>query len=443
MLKNTSINRDFRRNASRNVTKLIDYEEFKCRSKVGVSGVFSRNRNLTFKDLIVIISRGLKNSLQRELDSFYKEVESADFNIRKVTKGAFSQARAKLNHTAFIEMNDNVNETFYKDAQYYSWAGHRLLAVDGSRIILPNHPSIKEEFGEHGFGPHADCNRSMAVISTLFDVLNLLTVDAQIDSLSVSEQELLTRHLEKLMRDDLVLLDRGYPSIELMFRLIAQNVHFCMRMKESWWLPIREFTESGKKEMNVTFELPEKSNHLLEEYPNLKTRKITCRLIRVTLETGESEILCTTLLDRKKYPHSDFKGLYHLRWNIEENYKLLKSRAELESFSGKTAHAVKQDFFAKIFSMTYCAVLAFPIAEKVAEESRLASNKYEQRINRTNALSMVKNILIGVFLKNKIQSAIEAFDKIVSNTKELLRPNRKHPRNKKPKRLYHMNYKPF
>jgi hypothetical protein len=41
----------------------------------------------------MFISRGVGSSLQRELDTFYKELTGSDFYIRKVTKGAFSQAR--------------------------------------------------------------------------------------------------------------------------------------------------------------------------------------------------------------------------------------------------------------------------------------------------------------------------------------------------------------
>jgi len=51
--------------------------------------------------------------------------------------------------------------------------------ADGSRLVLPNHESVKEEFGEHGFGPLADSKRSLAIVSFLYDVLNLVTVDAQ------------------------------------------------------------------------------------------------------------------------------------------------------------------------------------------------------------------------------------------------------------------------
>ena len=106
----------------------------------------------------MLISRGVKSSLQRELDSFYKEITGGDFNIRQVTKGAFTQARAKLNPEAFVELNENVNQTFYEEAPYLTWHQMRLLAVDGTRLVLPNHKSVTEEFGEHGFGPNADVN---------------------------------------------------------------------------------------------------------------------------------------------------------------------------------------------------------------------------------------------------------------------------------------------
>jgi len=61
-------------------------------------------------------------------------------------------------------------------------------------------------------------------------------------------------------------------------------------------------------------------------------KKITCRSIKIELETGEKEILCISLTDMKQYEHIEFDTLYHYRWNEEEAYKLLKSRIELEIF---------------------------------------------------------------------------------------------------------------
>jgi len=391
----------------------------------------------------VFISRGVKSSLQRELDAFYKEVKGEDFNIRKVTKGAFTQARAKLNPTAFIELNENVNNTFYSGAPYHVWKDMRILAADGSRLVLPNHESVKEEFGEHGFGPQADSKRSLAMVSFLYDVLNMVTVDAQIAPYTSSERDLLYKHLKKVKSDDLLLLDRGYPSISLLFLLHAMGIEFCMRMKEDWWLKVKEFKESGETDRLVTFSLPKKDRELLKEYPDVINKQLCCRLVSVDLGNGEKEILCTSLTDAEKYQANEIAELYHFRWGEEEGYKLFKSRVEVEQFSGKTAWAVKQDFYAKVFIMSLCAVLAFPIEERVRQETLESSNKHMKKINRTSAISLPSLLTVGFFIKKVVPNALNAFDSIVEKTTEIIRPGRKCARNKRPKKLYHMNYKPL
>jgi hypothetical protein len=121
---------------------------------------------------------------------------------------------------------------FYSGAPYRKWRGHRLLSVDGNRLHLPNHPSIKEEFGEHLVGRKADTPVSMALISLLYDPLNLLTLDSQIGAWNQSEQSLLLKHTDNLQRGDLLLADRGYPSIYLFYLLRSKGVEFCFRMKE-------------------------------------------------------------------------------------------------------------------------------------------------------------------------------------------------------------------
>ena len=160
------------------------------------------------------------------------------------------------------------------------------------------------------------------------------------------------------------------------------------------------------------------------------------------MENGETEILCTSLLDTQKHDTSEFKELYHHRWSEEEAFKLLKSRVELEDFSGKTAKAVKQDFHAKILLMTLCAAFAHPIEEKVRAEHKESENrKHAQKINRTNALAVFSDMAIPMFLKRKFNESLETFDEIVYKTREIVRPDRSEPRPKKPKKPYSMNYK--
>ena len=88
-------------------------------------------------------------------------------------------------------------------------------------------PSVIAEFGQHSFGPKADSPRSLALASMLYDVLNQMTIDAEIAPYSGSERDLLMKHLDKTKAGDILLLDRGYPCIWLLFLLKARGVEFC------------------------------------------------------------------------------------------------------------------------------------------------------------------------------------------------------------------------
>lgn len=436
------INRaDYREQISKNITNEINEEKYTSLSKEGLKGVFTRERKLPLKNLIVLIM-SFSSALQRDLDRFFKSLKKEDFSIREVTKGALSQARSKLNPWAFQRLNEVAVDTFYEQAECYLWHGKRLLSVDGTRLVLPNHRTVREEFGVHKFGPKADSERSLALASILYDVLNQVSIDGQIAPYSSSEKDLLYQHLDKVYSHDLLLMDRGYPSISLFFILKAKGVDFCVRMKDDWWLSVKGFAESEENQRIVTFRLPKKDRKKLKDYPQWQDEEISCRLIKILLPTGEYEILCTSLTDMEQYPYDEFEELYHYRWNEEEAYKLLKCRIELEDFSGKTAIAVKQDFHAKVFLMSLCAMYAHPIEEKVRQEYKAdQERKHSQKINRTNAIAMTRDILISVFIRKEFKKALNAFDNVVEKTREIIRPGRSVERKHRPKKLYAMNYK--
>lgn len=443
VIPSANLTEDYRLNLTKNIIYELNSSEYGSRSEVGREGVRNRARILTNNNLIFIIMR-FKSAIQRDLDCFFKELQSHDFNIRTVTKSAFTKARAKLNPWGFKRLNEVAVNTFYEEAPYHKWHDRRVLAVDGSRLMLPNHPTIIEEFGQKEFGPKADSKRSMAIGSVLYDCLNHLCLDSDLAPFDGSERDLLLNHLHYIKEGDLLLLDRGYPCFWLLFLLKAKKIDFCVRLKDHWWLEVNEFQQSNEKERIVEFLLPKKDKDKLLEYPDFQNTKIKCRLVKVFLENGETEILCTSLNDQVEFKHEVFKELYGFRWNEEEGYKLLKSRIEVERFSGKTAISVKQDFHSKILLMTLTAAFAHPIEEKVRAEFKADEfRKHDQKINRTNALAAMRENSISIFLKEIIQKTITAFDEIVYKTREIIRKGRSFPRKHKPKKRYSPNYKPL
>ncbi len=387
-----------------------------------------------------------KSGLQREMDAFLKETEDVEFNIRQVTKSAFTQARQFLSPEAFLELSDLTVKNFYENVAFMGYKNHRLLAVDGGFLNLPDHPSIREEFGRRAFGrgTKKDVPKSMCLLSLLYDPANYMTLDVQTDHGDASELQLLLRHLPKTEQGDILLMDRGYPSRYLFSILMSLGLHFVVRMKP-YWLPVKAFMKSKKQDIVVAMEVPDGDyDRYRQQYPEMK-KVIKCRMVKVKDEQGNLQILCTSLLDPAKYKLNDLADLYKLRWGIEEGYKMYKARVQVEAFSGKTSIAVKQDIYAKILMMNLCASLAFPIEEKVVKEYREAKKnrevKYRRKINRTYAYWTTKVTLIAMFIKHKIKVALAVFDKQVEANTEAHRPGRKSPRKKKQPRLYHMNYK--
>ena len=83
------------------------------------------------------------------MDNLFKVLLNKEIPVNEVTKGAFSFARNKLAYGAFVELDKDQIDYFYKTAAYKTWNGLRLLGVDGSTARLPFSAEIVSEYGIH------------------------------------------------------------------------------------------------------------------------------------------------------------------------------------------------------------------------------------------------------------------------------------------------------
>ena len=121
------------------------------------------------------------------------------------------------------------------------------------------------------------------------------------------------------------------------------------------------------------------------------------RFVRITLETGETETLATTL-PREMFPGSMFGEIYHMRWGIETAFETLKDRLQLENFTGTKPRLLLQD----IYSTIYVNNLAEDIIRDIEQEekTRLKNNyKHKMVLNRSISIGILKDELIHVLLE--------------------------------------------
>lgn len=417
---------------------LLFSEEFKKQHRQKPQH-FTRQRCLTFGIVVLFLLNLVKRALQDELDEFFKLLTGADAAVRMVSKSALIQARKKLKYEAFVELDRAQVNYFYEHFETATWCGLRLVAVDGSMSELPITAEICEHFGV--WHPAAGGICPKARVSQRFDVLNQVTLDAIIAPKSYGERALAEQHFAHLKTDDLVLLDRGYPAFWLFALILKHNAQFCARMKLTGWKVIAQFVASGLSEQIVSLKPGPAALKECRER-QLSTKPMRVRLIRVELDTGEVEVLATSLLDNQDYPVSVFKELYHFRWPVEEDYKVIKSRIETENWSGKSVLAVYQDFHAKVFSKNLTFILAHPAQKEVKRQSQ--TKQYTYQVNMTNALSKMKDTLVLLFQRTTILPILESFWFLIINTIEPIRPNRSFPRILRVKsRKFAPSYKPI
>lgn len=393
---------------------------------------FVRKRCLPFVVVVLFLLNLVKRSLQDELDSFFKIERETRFAQRVVTKSAFSQARRKLKAEAFIELNHVQVTHFYQHFPVHTWYGWRLLAIDGSTAELPTTPAIIAHFGLWGTQP-------LARVSQLFDVLNKVTLEAWIGPKSDDERQCAARHLTHVGPGDLLLLDRGYPAFWLFVQIHLTGAAFCARMPLGLWNVVDEFVAAGQREQIVTLQPGARARQDCQTR-NLPATPLRVRLLRIVLDSGQVEVLATSLLDATTFPYALFKELYHQRWPVEEDYKVIKLRAEVENWSGKIPLTVFQDFHAKVFTTNLTAILAHPAQAEVARQSQ--TKRYRYQVNFAHTLSCMKDTVVLLLQHPGHTALLEALWDTMIHTIEPIRPERKFPRRKGPRRKrFSMTYK--
>jgi hypothetical protein len=418
--------------------KFLLSQEFIAKHKTS-DRAFTRNRKLPFHLLVCFLLNLIKGSYQSELDRFFQTITRSAIAKRFVTKVAFTKARMKLKFEAFTELNQHLINCFDVSFQPNTWHGFRLAVIDGSTVKLPKTKEIIEHFGVWNVRQGDPC--PMARISQLFDPLNKMTLNALISPKSVGERQQAATLLQEIAYNSLVLLDRGYPAFWLFKLILFQHAHFCARISRQWEV-VRKFINSGKREKIIQLKAVYSSIEDCREI-GLDYKPLTLRLIRVELDSGEVEVLITSLVDKETYPRELFVELYHQRWPVEEDYKTMKCRIEIEAFTGKSVLSVYQDFHASVFFKNLVALIADPVQSEITAFGR--KERHEHQVNFTYALGKAKHLVVLLFQRTSsvMKELIRDFQRLLLHTTEPVRPGRKYPRKHKVvKKSFYLNYKP-
>ena len=375
----------------------------------------------------------LRKSLSLEIETFISVFKSKSRS--RFTKSAFVQARKKIKPEVFDKLSHVLLKEFYTDneAAVKLWKGFRVLAIDGTRITLPFTDELVDIYGKTK--NHTETFIVQARCSIMYDVLNNYALDGTFSALKRGERDLALTHLENCNGNDLIIYDRGYPSYDLIHENLKRGIDYLMRVKNSFSGLIKEFEKSGKNSLVVDM-YPGKNVKISDKKYTRKT-PIAVRLIRVELESGQVEILITSLLDSKKYPTSEFKKLYFKRWGVETFYDELKNKLRIEHFSGYSNQSILQDFKAALFVSNVQTLIVSELEDEL--KVRNSVKVYDYKINTNMSYGLLKNRVVELFLEDRKTNIVEELKSIFLSHLVPIRPNRKFERNT---RKYHSRAKP-
>lgn len=340
-----------------------------------------------------------------------------------VAASAFCNARAKLDEKLFKLLHAEILLHYDRPCTDNQWKGHRIFAVDGSKMNLPR------QMINHGYRiPSDNAHYPQGLLSCLYQLKSKIPVDFDLVAYA-DERKVALTHLALLSENDVVVYDRGYFSYALLYEHVKQRIHPIFRMKTKVARVVDEFIASSETDTMVEI-VPTKDGQtgLLEKYPEAHCKPIPLRLVKYRV-AGTTYILGTTLLDQHKYTIGDLSDVYHSRWGIEELYKISKQLMAIEDFHGQSERGVKQELFAHFILITLTRIFSNHSEDSFNMQST-ADKKPETKANFKNCLITVARHIESLLLKQAtlLSETINRIVVSISLYRQRVRPNRSYDR---------------
>lgn len=355
---------------------------------------FTRNRKLTFENIIKFSLCMNGNTIQKEIYNYF------GINENVATSSAYIQQIDKILPEYYAFLFDEFTSMLEKDNTFL---GYQLLAIDGTALNIAYNPNDKNTYLQTGRKDSKGHNEIH--INALYDLNNKIYTDCIIQYGVGNERQALIEMIKKhhINENSIIIADRGYESYNIFAHLIENNINFVIRVKDinsngvlknykneysefdttiTKLLTRKQTKESKSKD--VTYLMNNSHFDFVDENNPYYTMNL--RIIRFKLPSGKYECLVTNL-DEKKFSTSIIKNLYQLRWGIETSFRELKYSIGLVNLHSRKVETIIKEI--------YCRMILFNFCESVVQHISLTKETkyYKYQINKTLAIFFCKKYL--------------------------------------------------
>ena len=250
-----------------------------------------------------------------------------------ISEAAFAKARQRMPINFWIELIIVLGEQFEEQhGSMHYFRGFRVLAMDGTRIDLPECKDLCNHFGtaKNAFGRQQPQAR-MVMLQFPF---TRMPYRYELAPVSYGETTLAMRLCASLCPRDLVLLDAGFWSYGLLWTIQKQKAFFALRLKSDVKLATLKRLGSSERLVRWTPKdsrgnwrkagLPKSIDMRVIEYrvPGFRRQAIVTNVLSPKAISREDWTRLTTSCQDAH--HKLLPGLFHRRWEIETSFSEMK-----------------------------------------------------------------------------------------------------------------------
>ena len=313
------------------------------------------------------------------------------------SESAYCQARARLPVSVVRAVSDDFTARAMGSIDDGLWRGHRTLLIDGTGILTPDAPELRELLGVNSvYQP--GCGLPSASTLAVFDARRDLLLGMHAASAQTGDAAHMDKVQPLLRPGDVVVGDRGLCSYVQLARLCAAGVHGVFRMSGSRTMPFpakrgqrqrRSYSRHRAQEPLLVTLIDEndqiveivkphnRPGHVPPEEFAKVPSKMVVRAVRYRVEQAgwrsQSVTLITDLLDARTYPAKELAEVYLSRWRIEVNLRHIKRTLGMNRLKCRSIDGMHREML--MFALVYnavCAVRARAAAAQGVAASRVS-----------------------------------------------------------------------
>ena len=360
--------------------KIIKFKSFLIDNfKIIDNDVTKRNRKINFNHIIYTCFNKFINHTSYDIEVGELNKHVLKLGV-KITKQGFVQRKNKIDNSLFLKLNNNVLNYIYNDIT----KKNRRILVNGSHITM------YKKLDKYGY-KYGSTRKSYTKckISGIKDYDNNLVLNYKINK-NMNERNGFSEQIEYIDCNDILIFDRGYPSVKFLKLLNNNNFKYIMRYKKS--------------DLNVKYLI----NNNLDEH-HFEMNGIKNKVIKYEINKKKYYLL-TNLIDMSI---DDLKDNYKKRWDIETHFRDLKHKTSIGKITSKTENSLLQELY--INNLIYMINSYF---KKIFIEEILLKNNNKYVLNGSFMINTIFKDILRVLLFEKLNK--EGFYNILNYIETIL-----------------------